>query len=423
MASSILGLSNYRAIFSSPVKPYQVNPVTNLMYGYNAGNLYSKSVARKAQSELSSYLTSLNTTAAALKTSAKSLAAEGPKSSFEQKAVASVDSSAVTGTAAWNAEAKTHTIKVTALASGQTNQGTAVKGDESSIMAKGVHSFNLKVGSTTRTLSFTVEDGDSNRKALDKMAGAINRTSAGISASVVSDSVKETSYLKITSNNTGKNSAFTLEDVSGNAVAASGAGNVQEQARDAEYSLDGKQTTSETNTLRLDNDKVTLTLKKAENKEIKFDVGADTKSIESDIRGFVENYNKAVRLSDSYSETFAGAQKLRTELTELLGSRRYSLGNIGINSQNDGTLTIDEKKLSKAIQENHSYVKDVFSGHRGVADRAYDKASEVLQAPMKYSKPELVQRDYNSFYNYLQASNKLNAQQNLYGGMIVDMLL
>lgn len=388
MTSSIYGMTNYYNLFTSPLKSSQESPLNNLIYVASANKMYMDNFAQKTSSEMSSYLSALNSSISDLKAASKPLSTDGLTSSFNQKSVASTDSGAVAGTALSNADLAAYTINVSKLAKSQTNTGKVLNSNDSSVIGQGSNFFSIKVGNKTeKNITFNINETDTNKSSLGKMASAINYAKVGVTASVINDSTAGTSYLKIVSDKTGTDSGFTITDKTGNAVSATESVTTTTVAQNAEYKIDGKQYTSQQNTVNLNNDKVNVTLNKAENKDIKVTIGSDTNAIKSDIKDFLESYNNTINLANTYSSSFSGASTLKSELKSITNSRMPSLYNIGIKQNSDGTLSLDEKKLDKALSENISQVKDTFSGFNGIAQKAYNKSNDVLNSPVKYSKP------------------------------------
>ncbi len=422
MPGSVYGINNYSSLFLSPLKSYQVSPITSLMYGALSSRIYAKTVAKNTQSTVSSYLSSMNTVASSLKSAAKPLSTSGTDSSFTQKTIASSDSGSATGTARWNADIKTYSLTVSRLATGQTNKGGELYSDSPSSFSTGLNTFTVKSGNTEKTVAFTVNGRDTNRSALDKMATAINKSGAGIAASVETGSRPGTAYIRLTSAKTGTDAAFSLADTTGNAVSASGADAVASNAQNSLYTLDGRQYEAQSNTVDINNGKASITFNKADNKEIKLSVGYDAKGMQNDIKNFVKKYNEAAALSASYSGALQGAGLLGAELQTVVSSRENTLANIGITKNSDGTLKIDDAKLARASENNPAYVRDVFSGQGGVATKAYGKANEILQSPMKYSNPGLSTGNSGS-YGSMSYASLLKNSPGLYNGMILDLLL
>lgn len=130
---------------------------------------------------------------------------------------------------------------------------------DNSAISSGLNTIALKVGANTKNISFTIDNNDTNQSSLKKMASAINFAKTGVTASVSTDTKTGTSFLKMTSDKTGTENIFSISDVNGNAATASGASSITTQAQNAEYTLDGKQYTSQSNTISTDNGKVQST--------------------------------------------------------------------------------------------------------------------------------------------------------------------
>lgn len=416
------GIANYYKIFATPSMSYQVNPITNLMYGVTASRVYAQTVARKMQSTVSSYLSSMSTITNELKSSAKQLSSKSSDSTFDKKTVLTSDSSSITGTAAPNADIASYTLNVSKLAKAQTNNGSWLDSDAATSFTTGTNSFTLKLGAIERNFSFNIDVNDTNKTSLDKMAKSINSSKIGITASVFSNN-SGFSYLSVTSDKTGTASSFTLEDKLGNAVSASGISNISTQAQDAEYTLNGLNYSTQDNTISINNGKVKITFNKAEGKDIKFSVGVDKASIKEDINDLVGSYNDKINFANSSASNISGATNLKNEISGIAYTKSNSLHNIGISVNENGTLSVDDKKLSEAIDNNLASVKNVFSGYNGMADKVYFKANEIISAPLKYSKPNSLDNNFAGIYNNLPNLGNVMYPQGLYSGMLVDLTL
>lgn len=416
MSNTINSMTNYYSILRSPVSSSLENTNTNFMYNAIMSNAYSQSFAKKVQSTMSAYLGSLNSNITDLKTSAKALSGKGADSTFEQKAVSASDSNAAVATAANNADQGSYTLNISKLATVQSNSGIQLKSNDTTTFALGQNTLMLNTEGKQKALSFTVNETDTNKTSLDKMAKAVNDAKTGVIASVVNDSTKGTSYLKLTSDRTGAGNTFNISDTTGNASSTAGANTVTVQAQNAEYTVDGKYFSSQENVVKIDDGKIQVVLKKAEGKDIKLVAGPDTNSMKSDIEGFIEDYNNTMSFANTSSTSFNGASRLGKELDGIIQSRKYSLERMGITKNSDGTLSIDSKKLEHALKNELTSVKDTFGSSNGLADKLNMKSNEVLSAPLQYAKPVI---DTNS---YTLDRNKYNIQ-NMFRGMVVDMML
>ncbi len=421
LTTSIYGVSNYYNSISSLYKNYPLNTINNLSSTNSTNKLSTQSLSKNLYSSTSSYLTSLQSNMSNLTSASKPLL--NSNASFSKKTVTSSDSTSVSGTATSTSTLGANTINITQLATEQNNIGNKLNSTEKS-SNQGLNTFSLKVGdSAAKSISYTVSGTDTNKSALEKMASSINSSKSGVTANVVSDSKSGTSYINLLSDKTGTNSSFSLEDISGSAVATSGTNLTKTESKNAEYTLDGKQATSQSNTIAIDNNKTKITLTKASGKDVTLTTSADTSSIKDDIKNLLANYNKVINFAETNVSSFSGAQTIEKDISSIMTSRRSSLASMGITINNDKTVSIDDKKLDKSLKENLTRVKDVFSGNYGVAQNLNNKASTIAASPLKYTKPTDFTSVFSNFYNYLTPSNSLVSGQNMYTGTLLDSLV
>ncbi len=98
----------------------------------------------------------------------------------------------------------------------------------------------------------------------------------------------------------------------------------------------------------------------------------DTSGIVSEIKSFVEDYNKMVRKMTS--EGGAVNELYVRQLKGLVVSNRSKLENIGITEDKNGLLTIDREKLESADLEK---LKNVFQGEDSFASKVAEKVKKV----------------------------------------------
>ncbi len=262
--NSIYGVNSYKNYLLS-IASRQANQVSSLLNAAvtNAG------LSSGTQSE-SSYLSQLNQSI---------YSAYLAKSTFSlnNKIAVTNDSKVISATAQWNASEKSYSMKVSNLAAVQVNTGSSFAANDKSVIGAGMNLFKIKSGTTERNISLVINSTDTNKTAFAKLASAINKSDAGVKASVATGSDNRL-YFSLESSKTGSKNAFSLTDLQGNAISATGTGTVKNKAQDAVYSIDGKQVVSSSNTINLDNGKVLATLKKAGDTEVSLNVVSDTEN-------------------------------------------------------------------------------------------------------------------------------------------------
>ena len=282
--------------------------------------------------------------------------------SLGARSAMSSQSSAISATATSAAVISQHQISVAHMASRSSWYSKPLSGSTS--LSAG--SFTLQLG-LKPTVTINVSNGDS----LQTVANNINAKNAGITANVISDA--NGSRLTLISNDTGTSNEI--------AVSADSVGlGFQESsvAKDASLTVDGVQIDSARNTISTVIPGVTLSLTGSTTGTATLTVAADSSRAEQAVNSFVSAYNSAIQAIsaqfayDPTSKTagpLSGDSSLRTIQETLLGSLSYSMSNnngiaslvsLGVNMQDDGTLSVDSGKLESALASNYSAVQNFF---------------------------------------------------------------
>ncbi len=149
----------------------------------------------------------------------------------------------------------TYDISVSQMAQAQENTGVELNKADASVVGLGTNTFNININGQDNELSIEVVDGDTNEAVLQKIETAINDAGLGATAEVIAGSGEGTQQLVIRSDNTGLASAFSVSDISGNAIAASGIGSISTESQDAIYTVNETEYSSGSNAIYLDEGK------------------------------------------------------------------------------------------------------------------------------------------------------------------------
>jgi flagellar hook-associated protein 2 len=347
-----------------------VNSVVNEMLSQQNGQL---SLWQQQQTELQSQASDLNTINNALGTLAASVSSLsdvlGP---LAAKTVTSSDSSIVGGTAQDSAATGIHQIVVNNLASAGTVFTDSVAGPNVSILNGATSGdLQLKIGGASGTMhDIAITQGSND--TLSTLASYINAQNWGVNAQVITDA--SGSRLAIFSQNTGSAGALAIGNntTSLNFEAPLGGTN-------ASLSVDGIPISSATNTVTGAIPGVTLNLITASpGTPVQLSVGADAGQATTAINNFVSAYNSVIGfLNQEYTVNsstntegdLASDSSLRTLQASLLNDVTYSisgndglvnLASLGINMNDDGTLTVDNSALSNALNNDPSAVLNFF---------------------------------------------------------------
>ena len=249
-------------------------------------------------------------------------------------------------------------------------------------------SFQLQVGSAKpATITIT-----SSNNTLNELAASINSQNVGVTASVINDA--NGARLALVSNQTGTPGNLT---VSKNTTALTFT--QAAPGTNASVTVDGIPISSTTDTVTGVIPGVTLTLNSPSDSPISLTVGSDTGSATNAINNFVSAYNKAINdinAQFAVSSDGSGVQpleadgSLRDAQSQLLSALSYSisgnngvvnLASLGINLNNDGTLSVDSATLQSTLQSNYAAVQNFFQGATTGFAQNLDTVLTNLNAP------------------------------------------
>lgn len=346
-----------------------------------------------AQAKLSAY-GKLQASVLAFKTAADVVAKADSFGAIATK----TGSDAISATATTGAIPGQYSIQVDQLATTQTLVYAGQADRTTAIGTGGTISITLNDGKPARTLDLT--GGDTSLNGLMK---AINADpDIGVNATVVNDGQGTPYRLLLTSRTTGTEAAITQIAVTGNdelnaflgtqitnGADSSNGGVVVQQAQDAALSINGIVITSHSNTISDVIDGVSLTLNKTTGADApaSLNLSRDDSAAKKAITDFVSAYNTlqtTIKSLTAYDVTAQASQPLtgdsvarsvQTRLQNVLSGAFDSvsgtnLSAIGIATSTDagsgGQLVIDQAKLDRALAENPSGIKALFSGSTGI---------------------------------------------------------
>jgi flagellar hook-associated protein 2 len=212
---------------------------------------------------------------------------------------------------------------------------------------------------------------NSTNNTLSQLAASINTQNAGVNASVIQDS---NGYrLALVSTASGAPGDLTI---SGNTTSLGFTKAVT--GTNASLVVDGIPISSASNTVSNVISGVTLNLgSPAPNTPVTVNVNPDNSQVSSAINTFVSAYNTVINdINTQFNVASDGSgggpletdNSLRDVQNQLLGAIAYSvsgnsglvnLASIGVNLNNDGTLSVDSSTLNSALSSNFSAVQNL----------------------------------------------------------------
>ena len=325
----------------------------------SAGTMTSLQKRASLLRSASSTLSDIGRSMANLKSAADTLSSAQGLSSM----TATSSGGAVVASAAGNALPSSFSINVTALAKEQRTYSKTFAASSTALAQSGT--LSLKVGTGT-AVALSIATTDS----LDSIAAKINGAGLRATASVFYDG---TAYrLQVRGLDTGVASGLTMTetgtslDLNGDGSDPNGGKTVQ-SATDASMTIDGFTVTRPTNQISGTAQGVTMALTAVTTSPVTVTVAGDPAALKSKVTTLVSSFNtviNAIHTASGFGAQKATNSKLAADsslrsvndrLVSAVGTAGASTGtyrtlaDVGIALTRDGTLTLDDAKLSAAI--------------------------------------------------------------------------
>lgn len=345
---------------------------------------------------------------------------------FQKRTASSGDSKIFSVTADATASAGQFDLQVRNLA--QTSK-VALKSVADPAVAMGAGSLTINVGATALNVDISEENS-----TLTGIRDAINKAGkdSGLTATIVTDpSGAGGSRLVLSSTKSGTGNDISIKSNTGgdglsvldytppppNATfdptvedpADPGAPRVIGYARDANVVIDGIAISSTDNTIDDAIAGVSISLKSAQSPEdlndfktVSLSVAEDRGGVRSSLKKFVDAYNKMIGtigtltnvtavggddgqplagplVGDASVRSFSSA--IRNELGSTVGGSEGMrvLADLGISTQRDGTLKIDDERLDSVLADSFDQVSGFLTGDNGVLARLESRVKPYTQ--------------------------------------------
>lgn len=313
---------------------------------------------------------------------------------FENRSAKSTNTDLLSAIASKTAQSGTYSVKIEQLATGSK---TATKALEGNFATEAAGTLTVKVGEG-EGIDVAIGADASLEDIKDALNAALK--DSGVSANLLTDPSTGKTRLVMSSSTTGAGEDVSitttdagLESLAINTAsdATDDAGGVLERAQNAKFSIDGLTMKSKTNKVENAIPDVTLNLVAADKeKAITVTVAQDQDGVTANIKKFVDAYNNLIKTTNSLTSVtkvgddgkpltggLVGDSSVRSilsgiqnELVSVGGSDGVRmLSDLGITTQKDGTLGIDNDKLKTALGSNFDAVGKFFTGDTGLMKR------------------------------------------------------
>lgn len=323
---------------------------------------------------------------------------------FENRSAKSSSTDLLTATASKTAQSGTYSVKIEQLATGSKTATAALESDFTTGVAG---TLTIKVGDGE---GVAVDLGEG--ASLTQVKDALNATleGSGVTANLLTDPSTGKARLVMSSTNTGEGKDVSIATSAGlealaidtGGAATAVAGGVLERAQNAKFTIDGLALQSATNKVEGAIPDVALDLVSADkDKTVTITVAQDKEGVSANVKKFVTAYNNLIKTTNSLTKVtkvgedgqplaggLVGDSSVRSilsgvqsELTSVGGSDGVRmLSDLGITTQKDGTLAVDDKKLDTALEKNFSAVGGFFTGEAGLMNRLNSRVEGFNQS-------------------------------------------
>src|SRR5699024_7635833 len=317
---------------------------------------------------------------------------------FEKRTATSSNTGVLTATAEKTALSGTYRVEVENLA---TSSKVATAAMDKDFTAASAGSLTVRLGAEdAEPVTIDIAEGAS----LVEIRDALNEQldDKGVTANIINNPSTGQSQIVLSGKETGAGQDVIVDgtggvaglSVDGTVKSENGVAGYLEQATNARFTIDGLALESPSNTIENAIPDVSFTLKNTteDNKPLTVTVGQDNKGVKDQLKKFVDSYNEFMKVSNQLtSVTKVGDDKppvvgglvgdstvrnlvngMRNELGNVAGNSNDSLrvlADLGITTQKDGTLKIDDKKLDAVLAADFDAVGQFFTGDKGLMSR------------------------------------------------------
>lgn len=278
-------------------------------------------------------------------------------------------------------------LEVSQVASGQTNTFAAMDSAAKDLVGK--TTVDLEIGGKKTSVSMDIAAGTTNESALKQVADKLNAEKTGVTASV---SVKDgKAQLQLSSDKIGEASAFKAT-VTGAGAKPMGEATIS-AAQNAKYTVNGKEFTSDTNTVKLMDNRLSATLTGTGKANLSKD-NIDPGNAVYAVKDFAKKYNDVVNFLNKNTDKSVGVKTMASSFSNTRFMSN-SLSKVGIDVDTSGRLTVNEDRLTAALKEDPSAVNSIIGGSNGLAGQASQKASSAIGASTRLFQTP---RSFDRFY-------------------------
>lgn len=315
---------------------------------------------------------------------------------------------------------KSFQMEVKSLAKPQVNVGNYLRSDGHTL-TPGSYSFDLSTSSNSYEFQFNVGEEDDNLAVQQKLGRLINNANIGLHADTV-EGDRNTTALRIESRRTGLNEGeeylFRVtpqgSTASIRAVQELGLDQMQSQAANSVFLLNGKERSSYANTFTINNAfEVNLKGVSPPGKPATIGFKASADAVADNIKSLTDSYNGILLMANHYEGTEQQSNKLIADIANVAKKFSSEFDEIGLSVGEDNLISIDRDKLKEVV--NGSGAEGAFEVLNRFKEALGVRANKASIDPMNYVDKVVVA--------YKNPGKSFGAPyvSSMYSGMMMDL--
>jgi len=411
---------------------YDAHKKSDLRDTYNRivkSNKESPLYRLKDNDNVASFAINVKEQAEAMKNVVASLSedGEGMEAVYGKKIAASDDPDVVTAEYIGDASDENTTgfsLEVKQLATPQINEGNYLRRDGRDFRP-GSYSFDLNTNHGSYEFQYNVNDDDSDEEVQAKVRKLINNAGIGLTAELVSNADNTRKALHIESKQTGLSGSeeFLFQIVpasdrgSSDAMNVLGIDRVSSEAENSRFVLNGNEHSSYANTFTVNN-RFSVTLNGVSQEGhaafIGFKPSAD--AVADNVENLISAYNSIINTASSFADRQETSAKLLSDVSAIAGRFKDQFAEIGLNVEDDASITMDREALISSIEENGGDSSRAFGTLNSFRDALGRHANKASIDPMSYVDKVVVE------YKIPGKSFSAPYATSPYAGMMVDRI-
>ncbi len=274
-------------------------------------------------------------------------------------------------------------LEVKKLAEPQVNMSNYVTEDERGLPT-GDFAFEVETNNTVFEFQFTVHAEDNNLGIMNRLSRLVNNSRIGIKAETVSNGEGKVG-LRMESTRTGVSQGeerlfnISSDNTYNSEVLMSryGLNNVEQQATNSLFTLNGEERTSQANNFTINKVfEVHLLEETPEGEPVTIGFKSDVDAIADNVKALTDAYNELVKVAEKYTNDEPPSTKLYNIISNIAKNNKEDLATIGLNVNDDNTVSIDRERLLDAAQpENWSDTHSKLSKFRNSIENLSSRTS------------------------------------------------